>query len=136
MIRRTESSGNVNFQEQNNSDADSDAVDGGPGDGTIGGTFGAGNLALFVWSRRATKPPALAFSGRPGINVDIGDIDDPFSYFELFFDEELIDFIVQETNRYANDHIRKHKYQFEVALVGSDDNKDKIAPATSTLMGS
>lgn len=30
--------------------------------------------------------------------------DDPLDYFQLFFDEEIINFIVRETNRYAESY--------------------------------
>ncbi|GFU28514.1 piggyBac transposable element-derived protein 4 [Trichonephila clavipes] len=41
------------------------------------------------------------FTGNPGIKVCIGDSGDPFEYFNLFLDDEMFSFIVEETNRYA-----------------------------------
>ncbi|GFU31491.1 piggyBac transposable element-derived protein 4 [Trichonephila clavipes] len=37
----------------------------------------------------------------PGVKVCIGDSGDPFEYFNLFLDDEMFSFIVEETNRYA-----------------------------------
>lgn len=49
--------------------------------------------------------PKFPFTGNPGIKVSISDAEDPLEYFRLFFDENMINCIVQETNRYANNHI-------------------------------
>ncbi|GFU47064.1 piggyBac transposable element-derived protein 4 [Trichonephila clavipes] len=45
--------------------------------------------------------PKFPFTGNPGIKVCIGDSGDPFEYFNLFLDNEMFSFIVEETNRYA-----------------------------------
>ncbi|GFS91071.1 piggyBac transposable element-derived protein 4 [Trichonephila clavipes] len=45
--------------------------------------------------------PKLTFTGNPGIKVCIGDSGDPLEYFNLFLDDEMFSFIVEETNRYA-----------------------------------
>ncbi|GFW72032.1 piggyBac transposable element-derived protein 4 [Trichonephila clavipes] len=45
--------------------------------------------------------PKFPFTGNPGIKVCIGDSGDPFEYFNLFLDDEMLSFIVEETNRYA-----------------------------------
>ncbi|GFT19896.1 piggyBac transposable element-derived protein 4 [Trichonephila clavipes] len=45
--------------------------------------------------------PKFPFTGNPGIKVCIGDSGDPFEYFNLFLDDEMFSFIVEETNRYA-----------------------------------
>ncbi|GFV83483.1 probable RNA-directed DNA polymerase from transposon BS [Trichonephila clavipes] len=45
--------------------------------------------------------PKFPFTGNPGIKVCVGDSGDPFEYFNLFLDDEMFSFIVEETNRYA-----------------------------------
>ncbi|GFW71794.1 piggyBac transposable element-derived protein 4 [Trichonephila clavipes] len=45
--------------------------------------------------------PKFPFTGNPGIKVCIGDSGDHFEYFNLFLDDEMFSFIVEETNRYA-----------------------------------
>ncbi|GFX87029.1 piggyBac transposable element-derived protein 4 [Trichonephila clavipes] len=45
--------------------------------------------------------PKFPFTGNPGIKVRIGDSGDPLEYFNLFLDDEMFSFIVEETNRYA-----------------------------------
>lgn len=50
-------------------------------------------------------PPKFIFKGNPGIKVSIRDAEDPLDYFRLFFDENVISYIMEETNRYANNHI-------------------------------
>ncbi|GFW95244.1 piggyBac transposable element-derived protein 4 [Trichonephila clavipes] len=45
--------------------------------------------------------PKFPFTGNPRIKVCIGDSGDPFEYFNLFLDDEMFSFIVEETNRYA-----------------------------------
>ncbi|GFX34164.1 piggyBac transposable element-derived protein 4 [Trichonephila clavipes] len=45
--------------------------------------------------------PKFPFTGNPGIKVCIGESGDSFEYFNLFLDDEMFSFIVEETNRYA-----------------------------------
>ncbi|GFU73031.1 retrovirus-related Pol polyprotein from transposon TNT 1-94 [Trichonephila clavipes] len=45
--------------------------------------------------------PKFPFTGNPGIKVCIGDSGDPLEYFNLFLDDEMFSFIVEDTNRYA-----------------------------------
>ncbi|GFS81605.1 piggyBac transposable element-derived protein 4 [Trichonephila clavipes] len=45
--------------------------------------------------------PKFPFTGNPGIKVSIGDSGDPLEYFNLFLDDEMFSFIVEETNKYA-----------------------------------
>ncbi|GFR32997.1 piggyBac transposable element-derived protein 4 [Trichonephila clavata] len=45
--------------------------------------------------------PKFTFTGNPRIKVCLGDSGDPLEYFNLFFDDEMFSFIVEETNRYA-----------------------------------
>ncbi|GFX57313.1 piggyBac transposable element-derived protein 4 [Trichonephila clavipes] len=54
-------------------------------------------------------PPPLPvpFRGNPGITVNIANIASILNYFELFFDDQILRMIVQETNRYAEQYIHK-----------------------------
>jgi len=59
-----------------------------------------------VWCRvDSASPPAppsrFPFTGNPGLQVPLADKSDPLAYLCLFLDDELIDHIVVETNRYA-----------------------------------
>lgn len=47
-----------------------------------------------------TAPPRFPFIGNSGIQISIP-TEDPLEYFDQFFNEEVISFIVEETNRYA-----------------------------------
>lgn len=50
-------------------------------------------------------PPKFSFTADPGIKVFISDAGDPLEYFHLFFDDNIISHIVDETNRYARNFI-------------------------------
>jgi len=46
-------------------------------------------------------PPCFPFTGRPGIRVSLTDEQDPLTYVRLFLDNKIVNTIVTETNRYA-----------------------------------
>ncbi|GBO44500.1 PiggyBac transposable element-derived protein 4, partial [Araneus ventricosus] len=56
-------------------------------------------------------PPNFQFTSTPGINpstkILLGNTDDPMMFFSIFFDEKIMSFIVEETNRYAEDFFNK-----------------------------
>lgn len=54
----------------------------------------------------ALPPPKFPFKGNPGLKVSINDKDDVAEYFNLFFDHDIMSFIVSETNRYAASFIQ------------------------------
>jgi hypothetical protein len=56
------------------------------------------------WDRRDYAPLNAPFTGRPGIRVDVENMSE-MDFFNLFFDDEFIDRIVVETNRYASQQI-------------------------------
>ncbi|XP_014676879.1 PREDICTED: piggyBac transposable element-derived protein 4-like [Priapulus caudatus] len=74
-------------------------------DGTAGPNAGAAR-PVWKWSRNIQKPNELIFTGTPGIKVHLYNVTDPLEYFELYFDEGLIDMIVDETNRFAQQYIQ------------------------------
>ena len=45
--------------------------------------------------------PCFPFTGTLGIEVDLTDEMQPLDFFELYFDDTLLDMICTETNRYA-----------------------------------
>ncbi|KAM7281296.1 piggyBac transposable element-derived protein 4-like, partial [Ixodes scapularis] len=53
-------------------------------------------------------PPRSPFVGSPGFKGHLEEGDGVVEYFEKFFDEELVDLIVAETNRYATQFLRSH----------------------------
>ncbi|GFW14939.1 piggyBac transposable element-derived protein 4 [Trichonephila clavipes] len=52
-------------------------------------------------------PPPVPFRGNPGITVNIANNASILNYFELFFNDQILRMIVQETNRYAEQYIHK-----------------------------
>ncbi|GBN09747.1 PiggyBac transposable element-derived protein 4 [Araneus ventricosus] len=56
-------------------------------------------------------PPNFQFTSTPRINpstkILLGNTDDPMLFFSIFFDEKIMSFIVEETNRYAEDFFNK-----------------------------
>jgi len=59
-----------------------------------------------VWRRvdseqPPTAPPRFPFTGNSGLQVELSDKSDPLTYLRLFLDEDVVDTIVIETNRYA-----------------------------------
>ena len=43
--------------------------------------------------------------GQPGIKRNVENKDEPILLFELFFDDSLVDLIVDQTNLYAKQHL-------------------------------
>ncbi|KAF8764958.1 hypothetical protein HNY73_022981 [Argiope bruennichi] len=56
-------------------------------------------------------PPNFQFTSTPGISSAaknfLGDSDDPMMFFSIFFDNAVMSFIMEETNRYAEDFFNK-----------------------------
>jgi len=49
----------------------------------------------------SAAPPRFPFTGQPGLQVSVADSDDSLAYLRLFLDDDIMDMIVTETNRYA-----------------------------------
>ncbi|CAH1967008.1 unnamed protein product [Acanthoscelides obtectus] len=60
----------------------------------------------------SSEQPTFPFSARPSVHFDSNDEDNLLQFFEQFFDAEIIDHIVTETNRYTNQ--KKFKKWFPV----------------------
>ena len=56
---------------------------------------------LIIWSAEAKDPPNFPFNENSGFLIDIPENADPTSFFKLFLSDDLISFLVVETNRYA-----------------------------------
>lgn len=56
---------------------------------------------VFVWQKKENVPKRFSFCARPGVNVsDLHQGSTPFEIYSHFFTPELMDCLVQETNRY------------------------------------
>ncbi|XP_064621353.1 piggyBac transposable element-derived protein 4-like [Lineus longissimus] len=56
-------------------------------------------------------PQRFQFTAVPGLKANVADKDDPVPYFELFFDDDILAVIVEQTNLYAAQFIDEHKGQ-------------------------
>ena len=54
-------------------------------------------------------PPAFPFIGTPGLKVTVPDLKEPTDYFSLYFDNDIIDYIVTETNRFADQFLEQNE---------------------------
>ena len=59
------------------------------------------------------QPQATVFAGMQGptSEVNVNDVDCPYEYFKLIFDEAFLDQIVTETNLYASQYLTKNMNQ-------------------------
>lgn len=53
-------------------------------------------------------PPRFPFTGKPGVAEDVDSTCKPLECFELYFDHAMIEIVVRETNRYAEQFISKN----------------------------
>lgn len=54
------------------------------------------------WKHRDLEPIVHKFKGIPGIKVDLDDQSRPLDIFKSFFNDELLELVVEETNRYVH----------------------------------
>ena len=80
--------------EHSSNESDSDNLD------NSDQTHGSNPIAP-TWRSRGSARSRFLFNGNPGLKVNVQNTEDPISFFELFFDDELINLIVQQTNLYA-----------------------------------
>lgn len=57
----------------------------------------------------SVAPPRFPFKGTPGIVCAISNCEDPLEYFSLFFDDNVLQYIVDQTNLYASQYFRLNK---------------------------
>lgn len=63
-----------------------------------------GNSAVpsdFVWQNQDNLPVIHPFTGVPGVKANFSSTDNPIDFFHAFITPEIIDIIVEETNKYA-----------------------------------
>ncbi|GFS41753.1 contactin [Trichonephila inaurata madagascariensis] len=75
------------------------------------------------------------FTGNSGIKVCIRDSGDPLEYFNLFLDDEMFSFIVEETNRYAESFFENTELTpSSRALKWKNTNKEEMKRFISLLL--
>lgn len=79
------------------------------------------------------NPPRFPFQGRPGVQVQFDDETDVLKFFEHFINDEIVNIICTETNRYANDHIASHRRAKPFDELSS--NELKVFLALTLLQG-
>ncbi|GFX23456.1 piggyBac transposable element-derived protein 4 [Trichonephila clavipes] len=79
--------------------------------------------------------PKFPFTGNPGIKVCIGDSGDPVEYFNMFLDDEMFSFIVEETNRYAESFFENTELPpASRALKWKNTNKEEMLRFISLML--
>ncbi|XP_035225124.1 piggyBac transposable element-derived protein 4-like [Stegodyphus dumicola] len=56
-------------------------------------------------SKTQPVPPKFPFSACPGLKMTIKDANDPLQFLLLFIDDEVVNIVVEETNRYASQYL-------------------------------
>ena len=74
--------------EHSSNESDSDNLD------NSDQTYGS-NPTAPTWRSRGSARSRFPFNGNPGLKENVQNTEDPISFFELFFDDELINLIVQ-----------------------------------------
>ena len=74
--------------EHSSNESDSDNLD------NSDQTYGS-NPTAPTWRSRGSARSRFPFNGNPGLKVNVQNTEDPISFFELFFDDELINLFVQ-----------------------------------------
>ncbi|XP_054716931.1 piggyBac transposable element-derived protein 4-like [Uloborus diversus] len=79
--------------------------------------------------------PQFQFTGNPGIKHVVGDLEDPLEYLNLFFDRDIVSFIVSETNEYAADFFENSELTpGSRALSWQYTNEDEMKKFISLLL--
>ena len=61
------------------------------------------------WVASGSARTPFTFRGDPGVKFTVENKENPVEYFEQFFDEEIIDYLVNETNRFAGQFLQKNE---------------------------
>ena len=59
------------------------------------------------WTNEPNVVPKIKFTGTPGLKIQMNSMQ-PIDFFKLFLTDDLINLMVTETNRYADQEINKH----------------------------
>ena len=60
------------------------------------------------WTNEPNVVPKIKFTGTPGLKIQMNSMQ-PIDFFKLFLTDDLINMMVTETNRYADQEINKHR---------------------------
>ena len=60
------------------------------------------------WTNEPNVVPKIKFTGTAGLKIQINNMQ-PIDFFKLFLTDDLINMMVTETNRYADQEINKHR---------------------------
>ena len=60
------------------------------------------------WTNEPNVVPKIKFTGTPGLKIQMKSMQ-PIDFFKLFLTDDLINMMVTETNRYADQEINKHR---------------------------
>ena len=64
----------------------------------------------YIWTTASRQPQTNVFVGTQGptSKVNVNDVNSPYNYFNLMFDETFLENIVTETNRYTSQYLAKN----------------------------
>ena len=63
------------------------------------------NISASDWGPVHSKPRSFPFTGKEQLSLDASTLTSPIDWYDLFFTNEIVDHIVAETNRYAQQKI-------------------------------
>ena len=61
-----------------------------------------------AWKEKPNKVQEFLFTEKPGLKINMLS-KEKFDFYKLFLTDELIDLMVLETNRYAEQEIERHR---------------------------
>ena len=62
------------------------------------------------WTTIGQERIPFTFRSNPGVQFTVEDSENPVEFFEKYFDDEIIEYLVTETNRFANQFIYIYIY--------------------------
>lgn len=96
------------------------------------------NLQWVTYNESDVRCEPFNFSGTPGVRVNITDYNDPLEIFKLFFTQELVDLIVEQTNAYAQEFLSYRplrQFSRYRAWKATDANEIYVLLALYTMIG-
>ncbi|CAH2004236.1 unnamed protein product [Acanthoscelides obtectus] len=102
-------------------------------DDNTGYVTSSANPTFHNWGPCENDPNDFGFSGQSGLKLSDMDLSSPYAIFRQFITDEILDIMVQETNRYASEYIRTHQLRprsFVSKWTGT--NRDNADPAAKT----
>ncbi|XP_064639800.1 piggyBac transposable element-derived protein 4-like [Lineus longissimus] len=111
---------NLDATSQSGDDMPDNASSDSGSDGSIGHVLGGrrGNQVQArviqnqpAWTENGQRRDRFQFTAVPGLKANVADKDDQVQYFELFFDDDILAVIVEQTNLYAAQFIDERRGQ-------------------------